>query len=113
MHQSALVPFRVRRANFALLNRTFRTLDFWAWKIAWDTSFSGNICEMSGVGSTLPERNSAMALAKGPQREPTTVISLTTIGQVFTGAAPWNVDFRSSVPRGSVMCSASVKPVGD
>ena len=29
-----------------------------------------------------------MALAKGPQREPTTVISLTTMGQVSTGAAP-------------------------
>ncbi len=45
-----------------------------------------------------------MALAKGPQREPITVSSFTTMGQVSTGVAPWNVDFRTSVPRGSVIC---------
>ena len=54
-----------------------------------------------------------MALAKGPQREPMTVISLTTMGQVSTGAAPWKVDFKTSVPRGSVICWASVRPVGE
>jgi hypothetical protein len=47
-----------------------------------------------------------MAFAKGPQREPMTVISLTTIGQVSTGAA-WNVDLRTRVPRGSVIRWAS------
>src|SRR5208337_3691197 len=76
--------------------------------MAWGASCSGKVREMSGMGSTLPERSSAMALAKGPQREPTTVISFTTMGQVSTGAAPWKVDFSSSVPRCSVMCCASV-----
>src|SRR6266849_1402320 len=62
----------------------------------------GKIWVMSAVGSTFPERSRAMALAKGPHREPTTVISFTTIGHVSTGPASWNVDFKTSVPRGSV-----------
>ena len=51
-------------------------------------SASGNVRVINGVGSTSPERSKAIALANGPHREPTTVISFTTIGQVSTGAAP-------------------------
>src|SRR2546430_9421695 len=54
----------------------------------------------------------SIAFANGPQREPISVISLTTIGQVSTGAAWWKVDFKTSVPRGSVMCCAGANPLG-
>lgn len=60
----------------------------WAKAMALAASFIGNVREISGVGSTLPERSRAIALANGPQREPTKVISLTTMGQVSTDAAP-------------------------
>src|SRR5208337_4300530 len=98
--------------NSCASNVTVVTIDN-GFGAACGASCSGKVREMSGMGSTLPERSSAMALAKGPQREPTTVISFTTMGQVSTGAAPWKVDFSSSVPRCSVMCCASVRPVAE
>ena len=49
---------------------------------------SGNVRVINGAGSTSPERSKAIALPNGPHREPTTVISFTTIGQVSTGAVP-------------------------
>src|SRR5467141_62764 len=67
---------------------TFITPDFCANAMAAGASKRGNVHAMSGVGSIFPERRSAIALANGPHRDPTTVISLTTIGQVSTGAAP-------------------------
>src|SRR5229473_3547174 len=70
------------------LSNTFITPGFCANAMAAGASKRGNVCVMSGAGSTFPERRSAIALAKGPQRDPITVISLTTIGHVSTGAAP-------------------------
>ncbi len=85
----------------------------WAKAIAFCASASGNVRVINRVGSTSRESSNAIALANGPHREPTTVISFTTIGQVSTGAAPWKVDLRASVPRGSIICCASVSPLGE
>ena len=68
---------------------------------------------MRGRGSTSFARSRAMAFANGPQREPSTVISFTTMGQDSMGAAPWNVDFSTRVPRGSVRAIPSARPVGE
>ena len=68
---------------------------------------------MSGCGSTLPDRSNKSAGVKGPQREPMIVSSFTTMGQVSTLAAPWNVDFRTRVPRGTVICWARASPEGE
>ena len=42
-----------------------------------------------------------------------TVSSFTTMGHVSTGAAPWNVDLKTSVPRGAVICCAIARPEGE
>src|SRR5260370_19521902 len=70
------------------LSNTFITPGFCANAIAAGASKRGNVRVTSGAGSIFPERRSAIALAKGPHRDPTTVISLTTIGHVSTGAGP-------------------------
>ena len=94
-------------------SKTLRTPGFCACATAPGASASGNVPVISGRGSTLPDRNKAIAFSNGPQRDPTTLISFTTMGQVSTGAAPWNVDFSTSVPRGSAMCCASASPLGE
>ena len=41
------------------------------------------------------------------------MISFTTMGQDSMGAAPWNVDFSTRVPRGSVSAIPSARPDGE
>jgi hypothetical protein len=48
-----------------------------------------------------------------PQREPTMLISSTTTGEALSSVVPWNVDFKTSVPRGRRSFSAVSKPVGE
>src|ERR1700681_4082674 len=74
--------------NHSGLMRTFIMPGCCADLIAAGALVCGNVRVMSERRSTFPERNSAMAFAKGPQGDPTSVISLTTKGQVSTGAAP-------------------------
>src|SRR5258708_19222665 len=68
-------------------NKTFITPGCCGNAMAAVACLRGNVRVMSGVGSTFPERRSAIPLAKGPQREPTIVISLTTMGHLSTRTA--------------------------
>jgi len=70
------------------LSTTFVTPGFCANTMAVGASKRGKLRVMSGVGAILPARRRAIALANGPQRDPTTVISFTTIGHVSTGEVP-------------------------
>ena len=95
---------------------TFITPRCMAKRIAAGASRSGNTREISGCKSTprpAPSRSSASARGNGPHREPISVSSFTTIGQVSISAAPWNVDFSTTVPRGLVISRASAKPEGE
>src|SRR5437867_3375988 len=80
--------FNTRRPYLNLIDyflpriRTFITPGSCAKAIAVEASSNGNVRVISGRGSILRERNSAMALLKGPQRDPTRLSSFTTIGHV-------------------------------
>src|SRR6266576_1751325 len=76
---------------FTPRSSTFITPGLWANAIASCASASGNARVTSGLGSTFPERSRAIALSKGPHREPTTLISFTTIGHVSWRGASGNV----------------------
>src|SRR2546429_6718341 len=82
---------------FTPRSSTFITPGLWANAIASCASASGNARVTSGLGSTFPERSRAIALSKGPHREPTTLISFTTIGHVATGAAPRSEEHTSEL----------------
>ncbi len=66
----------------------------------------------SGFTCTAPDASSSIAGTKGPQRDPTSVTSSTTIGHDSIGASPWKVDFITTVPRGRTISSARVSPCG-
>ncbi len=63
------------------------------------------------ISETLiaPERSRRIAGSNRPQRDPTRVISLTTIGAVSMATFPWIVDFMKTVPRGRAMRTASLQ----
>src|SRR5579864_794757 len=72
---------RIGEANCYGFSRTFRTPFCCANFMALLASESGNVRVMSGRGSTSFARSRAIAFANGPQREPSMVISFTTMGQ--------------------------------
>jgi len=59
---------------------------------------------------TLPEDSNGMAASNRPQREPTSVISLTMAGAVSIDTKPWTVDFMITVPRGMHIETAARRP---
>jgi hypothetical protein len=59
---------------------------------------------------TLPEESSGRAASNRPQREPTSVISLTIAGAVSIDTRPWTVDFMITVPRGMHIETAARSP---
>ena len=62
---------------------------------------------------TLPEASRGSAASNRPQREPTSVISLTMAGAVSIETKPCTVDFMITVPRGTHMDTAAFKPAED
>jgi hypothetical protein len=62
---------------------------------------------------TLPEDSNGMAASKRPQREPTSVISFTIAGAVSIDTRPCTVDFMITVPRGTHMEIAALRPSDD
>src|ERR1700730_13139035 len=80
-----VLPVRNFHKNHSGFKRIFITPGCCAYWIAAGALLSGNVWVMRGRGSTFLERSKTMAFAKGPHRDPTSVISFTTSGPVSTG----------------------------
>src|SRR5439155_7463575 len=94
-------------------SKTFRTFDSAARSIARTPSASANSSLIRLSTSIILPLSNSSAGAKRPQREPTTLISSTTMRAAFISVGPWKVDFKTSTPRGRSTSNASRKPEGD